>query len=153
MNETSLVLDTNILNAWRFREEYAQNEITSYISRFKEPPALTSVTVFEKLWGLQKRLFQSTIPNDKTRLDLSKDEELIQSCRVLPFDEKAARIAAYVFAGLSQSQRNEHWADVFIASTALAHGCGVATRDVRHFELIGKHLDPDTILRLAKWKP
>lgn len=88
------------------------------------------------------------------RIHRGKTEQLIQSCTVLPLDEKAARIAAYVFARLSRRERNEHWCDVFVAATALSHGHGVATRNQGDFTLIASHLPSShEILRIANWKP
>ncbi len=81
-------------------------------------------------------------------------EEFVQTCGVLDFDERAASIAAHIFPRLSQSQRNRHWRDILIAATALAHGCGVATRNKDDFELIGRDLPSHSrILHLAIWKP
>ena len=76
-----------------------------------------------------------------------------QSSAVLPFDERAAGIAAYVFPRLTKAERDKNWYDVLIAATALAHGYGVATSDRPDFELIGRTLsDEQPLLYLAIWK-
>lgn len=77
---------------------------------------------------------------------------------VLPFDETAATIAAFIAARLpKQLKKKETGAnllrDIFHAATALAHRHGVATRDQKDFELIGEHLPPThPLLHLALWK-
>jgi predicted nucleic acid-binding protein len=78
---------------------------------------------------------------------------LIRQCTVLPFNQEAAEIAAYIFPRLSRSERNQHWTDVFIAATALAHDYGVATRNQSDYELIAKHTPPQyPLLRIEVWK-
>lgn len=153
LDETSLVLDTDILNDWRFGNTYTQHEVRSYVSRLNRPPALASINVFEALNGFEKEMSKPGGDNERTRLDLAKTEQLIQSCTVLPLDEQAARIAAYVFARLSRGDRNKHWCDVFIAATALSHGHGVATRNLGDYTLIANRLPAShQVLRLAIWK-
>lgn len=153
LDETSLVLDTDILNDWRFGNAYTQQAVRNYVSRLNRPPALASINVFEVLNGFEKKMSKPGGDNERTRLDLAKTEQLIQSCTVLPLDEQAARIAAYVFARLSQGDRNKHWCDVFIAATALSHGHGVATRNLGDYTLIANHLPTShQVLRLAIWK-
>jgi hypothetical protein len=53
-DETSLVLDTDVLTDWRRGKPHAQLAITNYISRLKRPPALASINVFEALNGFEK---------------------------------------------------------------------------------------------------
>lgn len=154
LDETSLVLDTDILSDWRYGLAHTRRAISDYISRLKRPPALASTNVFEALNGFERELLKPDADIERTRIDLARTEELIQSCTVLPLDEEAARIAAYIFARLSRSDRNKHWCDVFIAATALSHGHGVATRNQEHFTLIASHLPSShQLLRLAIWKP
>ena len=43
--ETSLVLDTNILTAWRYRKSRVVAAVEEYQSRLKIFPALTAITV------------------------------------------------------------------------------------------------------------
>lgn len=152
-DETSLVLDTDVLTDWRLGKSHTQLAITNYVSRLKHPPALASINVFEALNGFAKGLLKPGGDNERTRLDLARTEQLIQSCIVLPLDERAARIASHVFSRLSRRERNEHWCDVFIAATAASHGYGVATRNQGDFTLIANHLPANQILRLAIWKP
>ena len=152
--DTSLVLDNDILTDWRKRSRYIELPVNDYVSRLKRPPFLTSMTVFEAIHGIEKTAAARSITDILTQQERDRAEELIRYCRVLPFDETAAKIAAYVFPRLTKTDRNKHWGDLFIAATAMAHHCGVATRNHRDFELISNHLPPShQLLRLAIWKP
>jgi hypothetical protein len=57
--------------------------------------------------------------------------------RILPFDEKAARAYAGIFASARESGRALSFADAQIASIAKVHGCAVATRDAAPFLAAG----------------
>lgn len=152
--ETSLVVDTDLFTHWRNRQPYVLREIGSYMERLKQPPALTSMTVFEALRGIEGELAKGRITSDRGAQYCRRVEELTGSCAQLSFNNTAATIAAYVFARLSRSERSKHWRDLFSAATALAHGYGVATRNRTDFELIAEHMSPThPILRLAIWKP
>jgi len=150
--ETSLVIDTDVFTDWRYRKEHIVKEINAYMSRAKKPPALTAMNVFEALYGFENKAVKNGGLDERTALDRNATERLISSCIVLPFNDDAASIAAYLFPRLSKSQRNRHSTDLFIAATALAHGYGIATRNITDFELIAKTLPSDRFLRLALWK-
>jgi predicted nucleic acid-binding protein len=147
--EMSLALDNDVFTHWRSQQPYALKEITAYQSRHKVVSALTSTTVFEALSGIEAEAAK----NKNVEQYRIRAEQLIQNCIVLPFDQNAAAIAAYVFPRLSQGERKWHWRDVFIAATAIAHRYGVATGNKKDFELIDKHLPPGHRLYLAIWKP
>lgn len=151
--EISLVMDSDVLTDWRYNRSETLRAIRDYIGRLKKPPALTAVGVFEALQGFEKIAAKVGGGDERTQEDRKKTEQLIQTCEVLPFDHAAAAVAAYIFPRLSQSDRNKHWRDIFIAATALAHNHGVATRNQRDFEIIAQHLPPAyPFLRLAVWK-
>jgi predicted nucleic acid-binding protein len=154
VSDTSLVLDNDVFTHWRKGQPYVMKEIAGYIKRHKQPPALTSTTLFEAMWGIESSEIKGDITEAEAGEYRSKVEALIQGCVILPFDQNAAITAAYMFARLSQSDRNKHWGDLFTAATALAHRHGVATRNRKDFELLGKHLpNSNPLLRLAIWKP
>lgn len=148
--ETSLVLDTNILTAWRYKEPGVSGAIAAYQSRLKLPPALASITVYEALFGFENSTARSRELSDQTKLDRIRIELLIQSCIVLPFDQTSAQIAAYVIPRLPKNIDKPTLLDALIAATALAHGYGVATRD-KGFEIIGRHTPAHMPLRLESW--
>ncbi len=149
----ALVLDNDVLTDWRARRPTIVQAIKDYIAIAKFPPALTSVTVFEMLHGFEKDAVSSGGMSERTRLDKEHARILTRDCIVLPFNEGAAEIAAYIFPRLSQKERNKLWADVFIAATALAHEYGVATRNRTDFELLASHVPPPyPALRIQIWK-
>jgi predicted nucleic acid-binding protein len=154
VSDTSLVLDSDVFTHWRNGHPYVLHEIAGYIKRHKRPPALTSTTLFEAMWGIENSESKGDITEKEADEYRGKLTVLTQGCIILPFDQNAAITAAYIFARLSQSERNKHWRDLFTAATALAHKHGVATQNKKDFELIGKHLPiSNPLLRLAIWKP
>jgi len=150
--ETSLVLDTNILTAWRYEKSRVVAAIVDYQSRLKLFPALTAITVHESLYGFENKTAKAGKLDDRTRQDRLAIEQLINSCVVLPFDQRAAEIAAYIIPRLPKNIPKQTLLDGLISATALAHGYGIATND-RGFEVIGQHTPVELILRIDFWKP
>lgn len=150
--ETSLVLDTNILTAWRYEKSSVVAAIVEYQSRLKLFPALTAITVHESLYGFENKTVKSGKLDDRTRQDRLAIEQMINSCVVLPFDQRAAEIAAYIIPRLPKNIPKQTLLDGLISATALAHGYGIATND-RGFEVIGQHTPVELILRIDFWTP
>ncbi|MBS1790817.1 MAG: type II toxin-antitoxin system VapC family toxin [Acidobacteria bacterium] len=153
-DDTPLLLDNDVFTHWRNQNPQIVTAIKHYTYNLKSFPKLPAITIFEAKWGIEKEI----IKTPERRSDLAQRQEKIENAAktfgVLDFNYEAASIAAYIFARLSQSQRNQHWKDVFIAATALAHNYGVATKNQRDFVLVGQHLPPHVpILYLAIWKP
>jgi predicted nucleic acid-binding protein len=148
--ETSLVLDNNILTAWRYQKSGVLRAIAAYQSRLKVLPALTSIAVFEALYGFENSDVKRKKLNEQTVRDRVKTEQLISSCVVLPFDQASAEIAAYIIPRLPKNIPKDTLLDALTAATALAHGYGVATRD-KGFETIGKNTPDHLTLRLDFW--
>lgn len=152
---TSIALDNKVFTHWRNRHQYVLDAITRYQSEFKVPPALTSITVFEALHGIEKDIFSSGLAEPwqeaKGRID-----ELVRNCIVLPVNETAAAIAAYVFPRLmprlSRKDRKKAWADIFIAATVIAHNYGLVTND-KDFNLIAELLPDGRRLYVTAWRP
>lgn len=152
LTETSLVLDNDILNAWRYgRDNRVLTAIADYQSRLKLFPALTSMTIYQALYGFENKSIKPDEPNERTKQARSRTEQLIKSCDVLPFNQRSAEIAAYIAPRLSKNIPKGTLIDAFIAATALAHGHGVATRNRKDFELIANYIPDNLILRLAGW--
>ena len=150
--ETQLVLDTNLLSAWRYRKTGVVRAIADYQSRHKLLPALTAFTVHEALYGFENKTLKSGRLDDKTRQDRIAIEQLINSCVVLPFDQRAAEISAYIIPRLPKNIPKQTLLDGLISATAVAHGYGIATND-RGFEIIGQSTPDDFVLRLDFWTP
>jgi predicted nucleic acid-binding protein len=148
-----LALDNDVLNDWRFQKPATLAAISTYISLLKAPPALTSITIFEMMHGFEKAELLSGVVNERLSRDREHAQRLTRECAVLPFNQEAAEIAAYIFPRLSRKERNRLWTDVFIASTALAHEYGIATRNRSDFELIAQHIPSNRApLRIEVWK-
>ena len=152
-SDTSLVLDSDIFTHARKKHDYVTREFRSYFDQLNKFPALTTITLFEGLWGLESEIFRREITAESGQFYHRRIDELANAQEVLPLNEEAARIAAYIYGRLSQSDRNKHKYDIFIAAIALAHNHGVATRNRRDFELIGQHIPENYTLQLALWKP
>src|SRR5215203_242246 len=154
--ETPLVIDTNIFSHLRNGNEYVKNEITKYFSNTKSFPAISSMTIFEANYGIDNQLAQK-------KIDLEEASEFRQNInntlngisKILPFDQRAAQIAAYTYTHLlvneakwlqqrkSKKRKGNReakiWQDVFILSTALSHNYGLASPDT-DIEVIAKYL-------------
>jgi tRNA(fMet)-specific endonuclease VapC len=63
-------------------------------------------------------------------------EHLLAGLEPIPVTEPVARVHADVWAQLAQAGRVVGAHDLWIGATALAHGLGVATRNVADFERI-----------------
>jgi len=150
--ETPLVLDTNILSAWRYRKSAVVTAIAEYQSRVKLFPGLTAITVHEALYGFENKAAKSDGLDERTKQDRLAIEQLINSCVVLSFDQRAAEIAAYIIPRLPKNIPKQTLLDGLISATALAHGYGIATND-RGFELIAQHTPADLIMRVDFWSP
>ena len=129
--DISLALDNDVFTHWRSKQPYALRAIANYQTLHKVVPALTSMTVFEALTGIESEAAKNkSVERYRLRAEL-----LIRNCTVLPFDQNAAAIAAQVFPRLSRSDRNKLWRDVFIAATAVAQlrGCNRQQRTLRTY--------------------
>lgn len=148
-----LALDNDVFTDWRNHRSHAVSAITDYQNRKSLYPKLPAMTVFQSRFGFEKEVARlGALDEQFERLRL-RMEQIINDCGVLEVNDRATAIAAHIFARLSASERNRHWADVFIAATALAHDHGLATRNRADFELIGQHLPAYApTLHLAIWK-
>jgi len=148
----AFALDSDVLNDWRNEKLSTVQAINDYIDKVKAPPALTSMTVFEMLFGFENSAVLLGGMTDRTKADKQDAQSLTRNCRILPFNEEAAGIAAYVYARFSPKQKKDLFRDLLIAATALAHDHGVITRNRRDFELIAQHIPQErTALRLEIW--
>ena len=83
--ETLLVLDTNILSAWRYRKSAVLTAIAEYQTRLKLFSALTAITVHEAIYGFENKAAKSGGLDERTKRDRLAIEQLINSCVVLFF--------------------------------------------------------------------
>jgi predicted nucleic acid-binding protein len=151
--KTLLALDNDVFTDLRNRRPHIVDLVEDYRRNHKLLPPLTAMTAFQARLGFDKEIARLGALDEHFEEARVRMERTIRDCGVLEINDRAAAIASHIFARLSASQRNKHWADVFIAATALAHDHGVATRNRADFELIGQHLPSFAEnLYLAIWK-
>lgn len=99
---------------------------------------ITSVNIFELRFGLQ------TMPSGKRQVAMNAwfEQWMVQVVqqRVLVYDEAAARMASGIAADRAKEGRPGELRDTMIAGIVLANHATLATRNVRHFEDIAKHV-------------
>jgi len=86
--------------------------------------ATTAITAFELLSGARSEAERRTI------------DRLLSPLPLLPFDQRAGRLAAEVRRALETEGRTIGMADYLIAGTCLAHAASLLTRNRSHFERV-----------------
>ena len=150
--EYPLALDNDIFTHLRTRQPYVLKYIVQNLYDSGKLAVIPAMTLFEARFGIEKSFANKKISTELANIQLQQINILADQHTVIDFNQKATEIAAYVFARLSQSDRNKHWRDVFIVATAIANGYGLATQNRKDMELIAKNLPPDIFLRIAVWK-
>jgi predicted nucleic acid-binding protein len=107
--ETLLVLDNNIFTHLRNKQPYVLEKIKNHFFNTKKLPVIPSLTIFEANFGVQKALISNKISQEQSAFQLQEINRLSANHTVISFDQKSSEIAAYIFARLSQSDRNKHW--------------------------------------------
>jgi predicted nucleic acid-binding protein len=151
--ENLLALDSDVFTHLRNKQNYVLRKIAEYNIKTKTFPVIPSTTFFEANFGIQKALVKNEITSERATFQKIEIDKLLVNQSIIDFNQRASEIAAYIFARLSQSERNKHWRDLFIVATAVSHNYGLATQNKKHMELIANHLPKDLDLRLAIWKP
>lgn len=102
--------------------------------------------------GFEKAIFANGM-TERLNRDLEHARDLTRECVVLPFNQQAAEIAAYIFPRLTRKERKDHWPDALIAATVVAHEYGIATLNRTDFEMLARHIPPAYApLRIELWK-
>ncbi len=122
MADKILMIDTGLLIDY-FRKTDKSNAKLVQLSKRFEKLAISSVTEFE--------IYSGATPSQLTFWN-----ELLSEIIVLPFDSKAAHIAAQVQQDLKKIRRTIEKADLFIAATAIANDLRLNTFNLKHFEKI-----------------
>jgi tRNA(fMet)-specific endonuclease VapC len=149
--DSPLLIDNDVFTHWRNGQFYLQRYLKSYFSYHKQYPALPSITAFEALRGFRRDNYGEV--ESGLRDSFARLEELIAGLVVIPFDLRAAQIAAEIFPRLAKNQRAALGNDLLIAATALANGLGVVTQNRRDFELIESLIIPSRgPLYIAVWR-
>src|SRR5262245_8357919 len=147
-----VALDNDVLNNWRTNNATIVSAIDNYVAITKASPALTSITVFEMMHGFENAIIRSGM-NERLKRDIDHARALTKECAVLPFDQQAAEIAAYIFPRLTRKEKKDHWADTLIVATVIAHEYGIATLNRSDFEMLARHVPAQyPPLRIEVWK-
>lgn len=115
------VLDTNVLI--HLARRYPTSVVARYTSVPIEQLAVSSVSIAELWYGAA-----GDVRPEARRAKLN---QLLAPLRVLNLDRRVAEVAGELRHALRRSPIGQN--DVYIAATALAHGCGVVTANVREF--------------------
>jgi len=122
----SWVLDTNVLSEpTKIKPDPGVLEWLGTQSRL----VTTAVTIYELTAGIER------LTSGKRRRVLEAwMAALVEAIEVLPFDRNAALAAAKLEHLARKTGRSVEHRDLFILATAHAQNCGVATRNVDHFQ-------------------
>jgi tRNA(fMet)-specific endonuclease VapC len=96
----------------------------------EEDRAISVITVSELLHGVLRA------QGGRRSRRAAFVEHLLAGITAIPITEPIARIHAAVWADLAESGHVIGAHDLWIAATALAHGLGLATRNVSEFERV-----------------
>ncbi|MBI3260589.1 MAG: type II toxin-antitoxin system VapC family toxin [Ignavibacteriae bacterium] len=97
--------------------------------------ATTSINAYEVLFGAKKSIDENKI---------SEVRNILAKFEILQFDEKVAEEASRIHNELEKRGEQLDMRDMFIGSIALANGCTIITRNVKHFSKIKG-------LKVEKW--
>lgn len=150
--EFPLAFDTSVFTHLRKNQPYVLKKMVDYFSQTQRVPALPAMTIFEAKWGVEKEFSKKEITKEEYERFIARIDELVSQHQILPFDQKAAEIASFIYARLSKSNQNKHWEDLFVIATAIAHNHGLITQNFRDAKLLAGYLPEGMSLRLAVWK-
>lgn len=125
------LLDTNIVS---YLLDGRNTILIERISEVDEGQLfVSSITCYELWFGLARRLMQT--PSSKRLLAIqARLNQWSQNLNVVPFDEKAAAVAAKFNASLMQNGRILRQPDMFIAAQAIANDLVLISHDHKAFE-------------------
>ena len=103
--------------------------------------ALASITASELLAGIHR-----AVASARRRRREAFVEAVLARLPVLPFDLTVARIHARLSADLVAAGQSVGANDLLIAATALAHGYGVLTQNLRDFQRV-----PGLVVSQPNW--
>lgn len=153
LSETPLAMDNDVFSDLRKGAPPTLEKVRGHFEATAQFPALTAITLLEARYGIESELAKSNITEEQARTFHQRINELASVHRVLDFNDRASALAAHILARIGVSNGNKHWYDIMIASTAVAHGFGVASGNTKDFELIARYLPSNNNqLQLAKWR-
>lgn len=129
MADKTPMIDTSLLTDYFRKTDKAKTRLVQISQQFSHL-AISSVTEFE-------------IYSGATPVQLSFWQELLKEVAVLPFDSKAAHIAAGIQQILKKAGKIIDKPDLFIAATAIANNLTLDTLNRKHFNRIEQFSFPD----------
>jgi len=118
-----MLVDTDILSRYFRSDQAVVTRFGSYVERHGAIN-LSIITCYEIVSGLMHR---------DARRQLERFREFAALNRVLPLSASAVEWAARFYADTRKAGTPVDDIDLLIAGIALAHGLGVATRNLDHF--------------------
>jgi hypothetical protein len=138
------LLDTSVLSLLAPGRRSEEPSLATWLHRHSDALYISSVTVAEIEQGICK--LRRTGGAARAEALARWLDGLIANGgeRILPLDAGTGRIAGRLSDGALAAGRHPGFADVAIASTAVAHDLVLLTRNARHFRPLGVSvLDPD----------
>jgi len=133
---TGWLLDTNILSQLapdKNGQPKAPKELSAWMLRNADTLFLSALSVVEITAGIEK--LRRAGGERAADLDRWLDRILnVYGERVLPLDAEVGRVAGVLTENARANGRHPGLSDVLIAATAQAHGHGLMTDNMRHFE-------------------
>ena len=120
----ALLIETDLL----VDRERGRNETEALLG--DEERAISVITVSELLHGVHRA------SGDRRARRSAFVEHLLAGMRAIPITEPVARVHAELWAELADRGHLIGAHDLWIGATAVAHGLGVATRNVADFERV-----------------
>ena len=126
MSSRRLILDTDILSLLLRKNDTVFTRASEYLSEHRRF-AISIITRYEILRGLKAK----GASRQSQRFD-----EFCAGMDILPIDETVIIRAAEIYADLHRRGELINDADILIAASALANGCGLVTNNESHFRRI-----------------
>lgn len=134
---TNWLLDTNIVSQLapdKNGQAKAPKNLSDWMLRNSDTLFLSALSVVEITAGIEKL---RRAGGERRAVDLGKWLGRILDAydeRVLPLDAEVAKVAGVLTEEARANGRHPGLSDVLIAATAQAHGHGLLTDNMRHFE-------------------
>ena len=127
-----MLVDTDVLSAIMRRSQAATAKAAAYLS-VHSLFSFSIITRYEILRGLKAK---------NATKQIAAFELLCVSSNVIALTDAIVDKAAEIYAKLHSRGRLIGDADILIAASALANGCGVATNNEKHFKRVpGLHIE------------
>jgi len=131
-----ICLDTNVVIEYLKNKKSASAQFI-LSARNKVKLCITSINLYELFFGPMYAGYDQEIEDIKS---------FILWVRVLPFDERAAEIAANIDSTLHKKGKRIDLRDIFIAATCIVFDAKIITYNVSHFKVISSETEYELIV-------